>query len=670
MTMFKRLLSMLALLALTACGGGGGDKGTSPFGPNDGGGGGGGSTPTAADLVIALSASHMPNDGSQTVLATVTALDGNRNALAGVPVTVSVNQNAIATPSGSETNASGVLTATVGVGADNSNRVITVTATSGSLTRTAEIEVRDPPPGSVPPAAADLSLALSSATLNNSGTETVTATVTAVDSNRNAIAGIPVTLRVDNGATVQVSGSSTNTAGTVTGTIGIGADRTNRTVLVSATSGNLSRQVALRIVGTRITATAVPAVLGTSEPGRVQYRVVDANDNPLGSIPISVVGPGGVTTNASTGINGDYEYNYTSPNAAGNLDVRASAGGIENITTVVVQAAIPPVPPNSVRSSTVRVTPSVVPVNSEGETTNRAEVRALFVGDNNAPIRNVRVRFDLAGDANSVGGSFSTGNTLVYSDANGIAQSAYIPGSRFSPTDGVTIRACWGNTDAEANACTNRATTTLTVISDALSVSIGTDELVVLSDLVYVKRFVVQVNDSSGLAKSDVQISPLLDLPSYDKGFYTYDGSRWVQTLATVGCENEDINRNGVLEVYNNGGIEDANGNGQLDPRKADVVVSFDGPNRTNAAGQVFLRITYPRNYGSWVQFRLDVAAGGVSGSEGRASFASTLPVPFAAVQAQASPAFVTSPYGVQASGFTTVTSPEGVSASLCTNPN
>lgn len=527
------------------------------------------------------------------------------------------------------------------------------------------------PPGT--PVAADISLTLSAPTVRNSGTETVTATVTAVDVNRNTVAGIPVTISVNNGATIQVSGSSTSSAGVVTGVVGIGADRSNRTVTVTATSGTITRQVAVQVVGTRVTATAVPAALAPAEAGRVQYRVVDANGNPLSGVPITITGPAGATSNATTGLNGDYEYSYTAPTAAGSLDIVASAGGVENTTTVLVQSGpstIPPVPPGTVRSATVRATPSVVPVNAVGSQTNRAEVRALFVGNNNAPVPNVRVRFDLAGDANSIGGEFSTGSTLVYSDANGVAQSAYIAGTRFSPTDGLTIRACWGNTDAEANACTNQATTTLTVISDALSVSIGTDELVVLGDLTYTKRFVVQVNDSSGLAKPDVQISPLLDLPSYAKGRYIYDGSLWVQNVSTAGCGNEDINRNGVMEVYSNGGVEDANGNGQLDPRKADVVVSFDGPSRTNAAGQVILRVTYPRNYGSWVQFRLDVAAGGVSGTEGRASFNGTLPVPFTALQAQSSPAFVLSPYGTAVSGFTAVTTPQGVSASLCTNPN
>lgn len=532
--------------------------------------------------------------------------------------------------------------------------------------------------GTTPPAgtstASDLAISLSAPSLSNSGTDTVTATVTAVDANRNTVSGIPVSISVDNQATVAVSGATTGPAGTVTGVVSVGSSRANRTVLITAVTGQLTRQVSLQIVGTRLTATALPAVLAPSTAGVVQYRVVDANSNPLSNTPITITGPGGAQSTANTGSNGEFVYQYTSPSAAGNLDINASAGGATLITTVIVQSsatAIPPVPAGTVRSASVSANPSVVPVNSSAATANRAEVRALFVGDSNAPIRNIRVRFDLAGDINSVGGSFTTGSTIIYSDVNGIASSAYVPAARFSPTDGLTIRACWGYVDFAAGACPNSTSATLTVISDALSVSLGTDELIVLSDLSYVKRFLVQVNDSSGLAKADVLVTPLLDLPSYAKGQYNFVASKWVQMVTTANCENEDVNRNGVVEVYSNGAVEDANGNGQLDPRKADVAVAFEGPNRTNASGQVILRLTYPRNVASWIRFNLTAAAAGVAGTEGRASFTGVLPVPAAALASEAPPAFVLSPYGVLASPSVIVTTPNGsASASLCTNPN
>lgn len=661
MTTFQRIFSICALLLLAACGGGGGDSGSPPF---TGGGGGGGTTPTppppppvpvAADLVLTLSASSISTSGNASVTATATALDANRNTLAGVPVTLSVNSGAVISPSGTVTADNGSITGSIGIGSDTSPRTITVTAVSGSITRTASLSAVTGTPAV--PTAADLTLVLSSPSIANTGTATVTATVTAVDSNRNVISGIPVTLRVNNDATVAVSGNATNALGLVTGTIGIGANRSDRPVVVTAISGTLTRETVLQVRGTQISDTALPTVLAPGASGRIQYRVSDAANAPLGNFPITVVGPQGISTQANTDLNGFFEFVYSAPTVGGAISIRAASGGVEKTTNVVVQSGIGTIPPadQPVRSASVRANPSVVAVNAPGSNDNRAELRALFVGDGNLPIPRVRVRFDLNGDVNGIGGSLSTGTELVYTDANGVAQSAYVPGARSSPTDGVTIRACWDYQDFPVGTCPNLLApisqppvlTTLTVISEPLSVSIGTDNLVVVSeDLVYSQRFVVQVNDSSGLAKPDVQISPLLDLTSFDQGFYTRVQDLWVKTTTAPNCGNEDVNRNGVLEVYSNGNAEDANGNGQLDPRKADVVVSFEGSNRTDATGRVTLRITYPRNVGSWVDYLLTVAANGISGTEGRSAFGGTLIVPISAIQAQAAPPFVVSPYG------------------------
>ena len=136
MTMLQRLLSICSLLVLGACGGGGGDPGAPAFG---GGTGGGGNAPTASDLVLVLSSDSIANTGSETVTATVTALDGNRNALANVPVTITADSDAVVTLSGTTnvTNASGVITATVSIGSNRTNRTIVVSARSGTLTQIA-----------------------------------------------------------------------------------------------------------------------------------------------------------------------------------------------------------------------------------------------------------------------------------------------------------------------------------------------------------------------------------------------------------------------------------------------------------------------------------------------------------------------------------------------------
>ncbi len=108
--------------------------------------------------------------------------------------------------------------------------------------------------------------------------------------------------------------------------------------------------------------------------------------------------------------------------------------------------------------------------------------------------------------------ALTSGTNVVYSDANGVATTAYVPGSRFSPTDGLTVRACWSANDFPAGTCPQTpATATLTVISEALSVSISTNALIEIgpTGLDYIKTYLVQVVDSSGNAKAGVEISPV-----------------------------------------------------------------------------------------------------------------------------------------------------------------
>jgi hypothetical protein len=555
---------------------------------------------------------------------------------------------------------------------------------------------------SAPAPAADLTLVLDKASLENSGTDRVRATVTAVDANRNTLASVPVTISVDSNANVSVSGTTTDAQGVVTGDVSIGQDLTNRAITVTATSGAISRTATFQVTGTTLTSTALPSSPQVnSTNNQVQFRLTNRTEIPMVGQTVTVTAPGLPTSTGTTGASGEYTFIYTAPAAAGTLTITATAAGVTQMQDVLVQPAggggsTQPPATQLPQSASISTDKNVVSINSVG-TNNRVEVRVLFLTASNAPIPNMRVRFDLDGDANSIGGSFTAATSAVVSDASGEAATAYLPGNRASPTDGVTIRACYSRTDfADCSTSEGQVRTRITVTGEALSVSIGTDNLIVKDNVrrTYTKDFVVMVVDAAGQAKADVQVTPSVDLPSYHKGYYVWNGRQWVQvrTLANdqayawdattrswgltaapngplpgggtgpqPSCPQEDVNRNGSREAPAftapapalNLREEDLNWNGALDARKADVAVTIVGSNRTDSRGSVIVRLEYPQDRATWVDFMLTASAGGISGSEGRATYAGTLyglgALPPAAVDVSAenvTPPFVISPYG------------------------
>ena len=504
--------------------------------------------------------------------------------------------------------------------------------------------------------AADLIVTASSARLPNTASGSVAITVTAIDATRNTVSSAPVTIGADNGGVVTADGVKTSGTGVVTATLSAGDDRSIRVITITATSGAISKTTTVQVSGTTITSVLVPAVVSPSAPGEVQYLVVDDAGTAMANQSVQVVATGLTPAQAAgvTGANGEYTFAYVAPATPGNYVITTNIAGKSDVRTVQVQpTSTVPVVTTTIASASVSANPSVIAVNVPGSQANRSEIRALFVGANNQPIPNVRVRFDLAGDVNSIGGAFTTGSTTLYSDANGIVTSAFVPGSRSSPTDGVTVRACYGVSDTDPNltGCLTSKSATLTVTSEALGVSIGTNELIIVKSLTYVKEFIVTVVDSAGVAKADVNLNVSLDLPNYRKGFMRGPGG-WYKAKddlpgspPAVGdraiCLNEDKNRNGVLEAG-----DDDNGDLKLSPRKPDVVISLL-QSKTRADGTAVLQIEYAKDHALWVDALITVSASGVAGSEGRDSrLVAPVPADSASIKSTDTPAYSVSPYG------------------------
>jgi len=617
-----------------------------------------------ADLAMVVDKPTISNDGLQSIKLTVTSLDASRNAIGGSPVALKVDTDPVLYPgedallnAGGVTStgaSTGQLTANLSLVANRKNRTISLVATSGTVTRSISVNVVDSLVTT--PKAADLSVLLDKNNVTNSGGDVVTVTVTAVDAQRNVISGIPVTFTADNKATVAAASNQTDAQGQVAAKVRIGDDKSDRMITVTVKSDTLVRTATFLVTGTTLQATALPTLPTAGSPGnKVEFRLNDVNKNAMNGVPIKITASGLPTVSDVTDSNGGFTYTYTAPSTPGPIDITAVAGGKTVVQTVTVPSGTSVVDPVTltVTSAAVSASPSVVKVNTP-DTANRTEIRALFLAANNTPVKNVRVRFDLNGDSNSIGGSLSSASSIVYSDAGGAAVTNYTPGQRSSPTNGVSVRACWDYTDFAATACPNAVLTSLTVVSDPLSITIGTDETLLEgeSKLTYVKQYVLLVVDAAGNPVSNVQITPSLDLTGYSKGFYEYNkaATAWLpyyllDGIKTAGyaasCATEDLNKNGSIEVG-----EDRNGNAQLDPRKSDASITMVGSTKTGTNGTAVLKIEYPKSVAGWVHFTIQASAAGVLSPP--AFYSSTLPVSASALKTETPPpAFVVSPYGI-----------------------
>ncbi len=152
--------------------------------------------------------------------------------------------------------------------------------------------------GTTPSTVTGIVVTLSSAAVANTGAETVTATVIALDANNNALRAVPVTLAADNNGVVTVLGnvgSVTDSSGRMTATVGIGSDRTNRSITLTATSGSAVGRATLAVVDSptgavpmSIDVVAAATSVGTAGDGvRISAFVRDSNNNALAAVPVS-----------------------------------------------------------------------------------------------------------------------------------------------------------------------------------------------------------------------------------------------------------------------------------------------------------------------------------------------------------------------------------------------
>lgn len=471
------------------------------------------------------------------------------------------------------------------------------------------------------PTASDLIVTLDKVNLTNSGSDSATLTVTAVDSSRNVVASAPVTVAVENNGvfTPDTAGGVTGANGIFSGKIVIGSDKSNRLIPYTVKSGSITKTGHLTVAGIALAATAVPSAPAPGQAVTLTASVKDSAGNAVPGVDVALNGvPGSAALAARTDNAGQAAFRFNAPSSEGTYPLSiagAGATGSYDLKVLTPGSTTVPVAIGPISGASAIATPVVLGVNAAGSTAKQSEVRALFVGADNKPISNVRVRFSVASSA-LPGESLTNGSNIVYSDTTGVAKTNYVAPTTASPNEGVIIRACYSENDFAVTDCPNAVTARLTVASAPVSLTIGVDNVIEksASGISYVKKFEIQAVDAAGNYARDVPLSAVVSIEGYRKAADYAAAGIW--------CPNEDTNRNGVLDTLPVN--EDTNGDGVLTPRQSDVAVGFVGEAKTNATGLALLQIQYPQNVATWLNVRIKVNAG-VSGSEGESTYSYVL---------------------------------------------
>ncbi len=439
-----------------------------------------------------------------------------------------------------------------------------------------------------------------------------------MDATNNPVSGVTFKVSADSGIYTPVT-TVTDSSGKVVGKISTGANKSNRAINLSMTMGDKAKTDKISVTGSKISLSTVPAAPAPGAQVRLAIKVVDVNGVGIAGVPVTLGGSLGFKGTVNTDSTGNASAVIAAaPTAGGIYTVESTGSGVTETREIQVTSPSAGVPDavGTISAASLAITPNTITPNAAGVTTSRAALRALFQDASNRAIKNVRVRFEIVEPSLGAGEQISTGNAIVYTDQNGVATADYIAGTRSSPTNGVVIRACYAATDAAiaGTACPNSQTATMTVASSPLSIALGDNNKLEKgnSELTYIKKFDVAVADAAGNAVPNAQISASVDLRFYRKadGIELVNDAIGYKTPPAI-CANEDANRNGLLDAS-----EDINGNGKIEPRKADVIISYVGGQVTGANGRTVIQVEYAQSVAYWIDYAVKVTTN-VAGSEG-----------------------------------------------------
>ena len=575
----------------------------------------------AGDVKLVFSSTELASAGLPGGEVAVTALvkDGANLALPNAKISFAADSGILGSVD-SVTDKNGQARALLGTGGANGNRSITVTATVGARSGS----------GTVAVTGSTVELLGPSALLLGQGADF---TVTVRDSARRPVAGAAVSygtgagnsLRVKDGGAAVSNAQGQLLLRLTAGSLGKDA--------VSAGALGASAAQAYAVAGSdlRLSPAISQDASGADVLSEISTLACQAIDVRYDKAGVAQSGSASLSTSRGS-LFGDSGCSQALPPSLtfnnGNLPrsyLQSAHAGVATVTAAVAggptaQTRLEFVAPLSGASKlAVQAEPAVLRA-STAASGEQASVISAVVRDGaaNNLVKNAPVVFTIVSDPS---GGFLRQAGRVYTGSDGLARAIYVAGPADSGRDGVLIQA---RIDGAAQAAAS-GQVSLTVARQALSIKLGTGNQVrEYSASVLQKEFAVFVSDSAGNAVPGVAITAAAWPSRYAKGYYVWEADKpefpdtgvWRLALPHYSCPNEDVLRNGIYDA-----AYDRNGNGVLDPG-IPLTVSASGP--SDALGMATVTVSYPRNYGSWVQLALTVR-GTVSGTE--ASTTAELPL-------------------------------------------
>lgn len=527
--------------------------------------------PTAlASLDLLTSVPTLNSDGTTNAMISALVRDDSNNFVEGVTVIFSADSGGLANIQGT-TDTSGVASAELSTAGDPTNRTITVTATAETLTTTVTVDVVGTSltitgPGSLAAGAnADYTIVLTDAAGTGIANRQVDLS-TSAGSTLNP-AG-PLTTDAQGQASVNLTASATETL--TASALGLQA---TQDILVSSDVLRFDTPTA----GTFVNLGATQTVTVTSLPGGAALP----GENITFSTTRGTLSAAVATTNGA----GAATISISSNNAGPATITASTAAGLTvqlPIEFVATEAA----------SVEMQASPFVVGPNEQ------STITAIVRDAANNLVRDKLVTFSLQDTTN---GQLSVGSALT--DGQGRATTFYTASNTTSANDGVIITG-----SVTEGAMTISDDVNLTVARRELFISLGTGNQIEEPNIAqYRLVYAVQITDAQGAGVPDVTVQLAILSDRYSKGFYVAGAQSWIRQVVHT-CDDEDINRNGILDPG-----EDFNNSGQLEA--GNIATVAPGTVTTDANGFALVEVTYPQEFGGWVDVTL-TASTTVAGTE------------------------------------------------------